>query len=53
METHAVTQGLMDFIRRSPGRYHAVENVRLRMEDAGFTRLQEREIWSLKPGGKY
>ena len=53
MQTNTVARGLMDFIRRSPGRYHAVENVRQRMEAAGFTRLLEREPWQLKPGGKY
>jgi len=50
----AAASDLISFINASPSPYHAVfESVR-RLENAGFTRLYEREItWKIAPGGKY
>ena len=45
--------GLMDFIERSPGSYHAVHELTRRMDEAGFTALSEAETWTLQPGGCY
>ena len=42
-----------EFLRRSPGCYHAVESIRQRMENAGFARLEETEAWALEPGRGY
>ena len=42
-----------EFLRRSPGCYHAVESIRQRMENAGFARLEETEAWTLEPGCGY
>ena len=41
---------LIDFIARSPSPYHAVEQVRLELEAAGYRRLAEGEPWALAPG---
>ena len=41
---------LLAFIDRSPTPYHAVEEVRRRLEAAGFRRLAEAEPWRLEPG---
>lgn len=41
---------LLAFIDRSPTPYHAVEEVRRRLEVAGFRRLDEVEPWRLESG---
>ena len=46
-------QALMRFLDHSPSVYHAVENVRIELENAGYTRLSEGEEWELVAGGKY
>ena len=46
-------QDLLTFLDRSPSRYHAVENLRLELEEAGYTRLEEGRAWTLAPGGRY
>ena len=44
---------LFDFIRRSPSPWHAVKTAAEALDGAGYTRLEERESWSLAPGSKY
>ena len=46
-------QALMRFLDNSPSVYHAVENLRTELENAGYTRLSESEKWNLTAGGKY
>ncbi|WP_026526459.1 M18 family aminopeptidase [Butyrivibrio sp. VCD2006] len=46
-------KGLTDFIWKSPTAYHAVDNLRARLLDEGFTELSENENWKLKKGGNY
>ncbi len=43
---------LLGFIDRSPTPYHAVAQVRARLEAAGFSRLEESESWSLSAGDR-
>ncbi|KAK4165421.1 peptidase M18 [Cladorrhinum sp. PSN259] len=45
----------LDFVNASPTPYHAVANAASLFEDAGFTKIRERDNWSasVKPGGKY
>ena len=46
--------GFLAFVNKSPTPYHAVHNVKERLEKAGFTELSERKNWSsCKTGGKY
>ncbi|KAG6885206.1 hypothetical protein C0993_004888 [Termitomyces sp. T159_Od127] len=45
----------LKFVNASPTPFHAVENASLRLEKAGFQKLQEIDRWeeSIQPGGKY
>lgn len=47
------TKKLLSFLDGSPSSYHAVENVKNILEEAGYTRLLEGEKWAIQPGGKY
>lgn len=44
---------LLSFIDRAPTPFHAVVEVERRLALAGFARLDEREAWTLEPGGRY
>lgn len=44
---------LLTFLNDSPSQFHAVENIRQELEQAGYTRLSESHPWELKVGGKY
>ena len=46
-------KGLFDFINASPTCYHAVKNVRERLEKAGFKELCEKDNYELEIGKKY
>lgn len=53
MDKAAFRQGLLDFIQRSPTPFHAVRAMSARLEEAGFTALDEGQAWSLRSGGRY
>lgn len=44
---------MLDFLDRSPSRFHAVDNLRRELEGAGYESLFEGRTWKLTPGGKY
>lgn len=44
---------LKEFIDRSVVNLFAVDTVRHRLEEEGFTRLDRSDAWHLEPGGKY
>ena len=44
---------LCAFLDGSPTPFHAVANLRTRLEAAGYEPLEEAEAWSLKPEGRY
>ena len=44
---------LIDFAYNSPTAFHAVENVKDRLNKEGFIELKEENKWSLVPKGKY
>ncbi len=43
---------LLSFIDRSPTPYHAVVETSARLVGAGYSRLDESELWSLSPGDR-
>ncbi|KAG5644080.1 hypothetical protein DXG03_009170 [Asterophora parasitica] len=45
----------LKYVNASPTPFHAVENAAVRLEKAGFTKLQEKDNWeeNVKAGGKY
>ncbi|SEO96184.1 M18 family aminopeptidase [Aquisalimonas asiatica] len=49
----ASARDLLEFIDRSPSPWHAVAEMRVRLEQAGFQRLHEETKWSLTAGGAY
>lgn len=46
-------RALLDFIDASPSPWHAVLTAEAHLQSAGYTRLNERDTWRLKPGGRY
>ena len=48
-----INRELLHFISASPSPYHAVEQIRLRLEGEGYTELPESEPWKLTLPGKY
>ncbi len=47
------TEKLIDYIYASPSAYHSVANAVSILENAGFTRLDASERFSVRPNGKY
>ncbi|MDY0205028.1 MAG: M18 family aminopeptidase [Pseudomonas sp.] len=47
------SQGLLDFLHSSPSPFHATQSMSTALQDAGYQALDEREIWQLKPQGRY
>lgn len=52
-EQMKISQDLMAYMDASPTAYHAVTETRNRLNDSGFTFLNECDHWRLNPGGKY
>ncbi|MBQ6394762.1 MAG: M18 family aminopeptidase, partial [Atopobiaceae bacterium] len=48
-----VSRGLLSFIDASPTAFQAVEESAERLEEAGFTGLDETEAWEIEPGRGY
>lgn len=46
-------RGLLKFIQDSPSMYHVIDNMKKRLEEAGFSQLRESDGWELAPGGAY
>ena len=44
---------LASFVEASPSSYHAADEARRRLEQAGFATLAEGDAWELAPGGRY
>ena len=50
---NAEIKGLLSFIDGAPSAFHAAESICNALRQAGYDPLEEREIWRLKPGGRY
>ena len=46
------TKALCAFLDSSHSVYHAAANIMNTLDQAGYTRLYEGDVWSLAPGGK-
>ena len=53
MQKKDFNEGLLGFLDASVTPFHAVENMRIMLENAGFVRLYEELPWSLEEGKKY
>ncbi|WP_421919517.1 M18 family aminopeptidase [Marinifilum sp.] len=51
--TKQQAQELIDFIHGSPSTYHAVNNIRKELNEAGYQELDLRDEWTVEKGGKY
>lgn len=48
-----LNQELITFLNNSPTCFHAVANMKAKLEEAGFEQLFEGESWMLREGGNY
>ncbi|MCY4274753.1 MAG: M18 family aminopeptidase [Gammaproteobacteria bacterium] len=46
-------KNLLGFLAKSPTPFHAVENIAIRLESAGFERLEEAKAWNTVQSGNY
>lgn len=49
-EYRECTGKMLEFVGKSPSCFHAVENVKNRLQEKGFRELKETEDWQLLPG---
>lgn len=47
------SKDFLEYVNKGVSPYHAVQESKERLDDAGFTQLFESENWKLIPGGKY
>ena len=50
---NSLNTDLLDFIRRSPTPFHATDNLRAQLLEAGFHELHESDAWTTQAGGRY
>lgn len=48
-----ISQELLSFIQKSPSCFHAIDEMKNLLEEAGYMKLRECEKWKLERGGKY
>ncbi len=48
-----IAEKLLYFLDQSPTSFHAIWEMKERLQSAGFQKLREDQRWSLQPGGKY
>ncbi|MFL1453758.1 M18 family aminopeptidase [Marinobacter sp. GN3S48] len=53
MEHAQFNHGLLNFLDSSPTPWHAVATMKARLDEAGFTELDEKDEWSLEKGRGY
>ncbi|WP_372598428.1 M18 family aminopeptidase [Amphritea sp.] len=53
MHKHEFNEQLFDFLAASPTPFHAVYEMRARLQEAGFIELEEQNSWNVWPGGRY
>ncbi|WP_299200740.1 M18 family aminopeptidase [uncultured Amphritea sp.] len=53
MQKQEFNKQLFDFLAASPTPFHAVYEMRGRLQEAGFIELEEQNVWNVWPGGRY
>lgn len=53
MQSEALIQGLLHFLKTSPTPFHAVDRVSSALEKAGYQKLYETDSWLLQPQAHY
>ena len=48
-----VSKDMLDFLQKSPTAFHAIENMKEKLNDDGYKELLEGQAWKMEPGGKY
>lgn len=48
-----MSRELMDFIDKSPSAFHVIENIKKKLDGAGFRELKENASWEMKAGLGY
>lgn len=48
-----VSQEMLEFLKKSPTAFHAVENMKTELNNHGYQELLEGQPWLIQPGGKY
>lgn len=51
--TTDIIEGLAGFVSASPSSFHAAHTVRDALTANGFVHLDEKDAWTIEPGGKY
>ncbi|CAN8253478.1 unnamed protein product [Cochlearia groenlandica] len=49
----SLVSDFLSFLNASPTAFHAVDESKRRLRDAGYEQIYERDDWKLKPGHKY
>jgi len=53
MQKNEFNSQLFQFLEASPSPFHAVYEMRTRLQEAGYIELEESQPWSVKGGGRY
>eukprot|EP01018_Ginkgo_biloba_P033117 Gb_00805 [translate_table: standard] len=53
VDGQAVASDFVEFLNAAPTAFHAVDEAKRRLKEAGYVQISEREDWTLTPGGKY
>lgn len=48
-----VSKELLDFLQKSPTAFHAVETIENELQQNGYEKLLEGQVWQIAHGGKY
>lgn len=52
-ETKTIARGLIEFLDKSPVNFYAARTVAERLDAAGYVRLDPKDAWNIRRGGKY
>uniref|UniRef100_A0A6N2MRM0 Aspartyl aminopeptidase n=1 Tax=Salix viminalis TaxID=40686 RepID=A0A6N2MRM0_SALVM len=53
MQENTVASELINFLNASPTAFHAVEEAKKRLRNAGYEQVSERQDWNLEAGKRY